>query len=51
MTIFSMEGAPPDLSEPAELIRQKTLAMIKSDATFCLREEWADKLRARLGGN
>ena len=48
MTLFSMEGAPPDVQL---MHTQKTFSMIKSDATFCLREEWADKLRARLGGN
>jgi catechol 2,3-dioxygenase len=44
-------GEPLDLSDPAEVIRAKTLAMIQSDPTFCPREEWAESLRARLGVN
>ena len=41
-------GRPLDLTEPAELIRDKTLAMIRDDPTFCPREEWMSGLATRI---
>jgi len=43
-------GEPLDLADPAEVIREKTLAMIRDDPTFCTQEEWAARLRERLAG-
>ena len=41
-------GEPLDLTESAQGIRDKTLAMIRGDASFCTREEWAARLRRRI---
>lgn len=41
-------GEPLDLTEPADVIRGKTLAMIKGDPSFCSQEQWAAGLRARI---
>ena len=37
-----------DLTEPAETIMEKTLAMIKDDPTFCSREQWSAELKAKI---
>lgn len=42
---------PLDLGEPADMIRQKTLAMIRDDPSFCSQEEWGNRLRRRIDGN
>lgn len=39
-----------DLTEPAELIRSKTLAMIEADPSYGPREKWSAELRARIEG-
>ena len=38
-----------DLSEPADVVRAKTLAMIESHPSYGPREKWSAGLRARLG--
>lgn len=37
-----------DLTEPAEVIRSKTLAMIEADPTYGPREKWSAELRAKI---
>lgn len=41
-------GVPLDLTEPAQAIRDKTIAMIRDDPSFCPQEEWAARLRKRI---
>ncbi len=41
-------GEPLDLTEPAEIIRAKTEALIRADPTGCTREAWMEKLHSRL---
>ena len=42
-------GEPLDLTEPAQVIHERTLELIRNDPSFCPQEEWAAKLRAQLG--
>jgi catechol 2,3-dioxygenase len=41
-------GEPLDLTEAAQAIRERTLAMIRDDPSFCTQEQWAANLRQRL---
>ena len=46
-------GKPFDLTESADSIRAKTLAMIRDDPTHMPREQWAAQLKSKIegGGN
>ena len=39
-----------DLTEPAQLILDKTYAMIRDDPSTCPRQEWIDRMRSMLRG-
>ena len=43
-------GEPLDLTEPAQVIIDKTLAMIRDDASFSSQEDWAADMRQRIAG-
>lgn len=43
-------GRPLDLTAPADTICSQTLAMIREDPSFCLREEWSSGLKTRIEG-
>lgn len=41
-------GAPLDLGESSEAIREKTLALIQGDPSFASREAWSASLKAKI---